>query len=70
MKGYIAQASTDLINLLVESIQRIVIEDEDEDADEWGVALSAGCCLGVVSQVIGNPVMDPIIAFVSTNITS
>lgn len=49
VKGYIAQCGNDLLNLLIECIQKVTIEDEDEDSDEWGVALSAGCCLSVVA---------------------
>jgi hypothetical protein len=70
VKGYIVQCNTDLISLLIDGIQRVNFEDEDDDSDEWGVASSSGCCLGYVSQVIGNPVMQPIINFVSPNITS
>ena len=47
--------------MLIESIQRVNIEDEDEEDDELGVALSAGCCLAAVSLVIGNNIIAPII---------
>lgn len=47
-----------------------MIEDEDEEDDELGVALSAGCCLAAVSQVIGNKIIEPVIAFVSQNISN
>jgi hypothetical protein len=49
VKGYIAQCSSQLIELLIQCIQRVNIEDEDEEDDELGVALSAGCCLAAVS---------------------
>ena len=39
----------DLIILLLESATRIDPDDEEQDTDEWGVALSAGCCLDKVS---------------------
>jgi hypothetical protein len=45
VKGYIAQSSSSLISLLLECIQRLNIEDEDEEDDQFGVYLSAGCCL-------------------------
>jgi len=59
-----------LLLLLIECIQRVNIEDEDEEDDELGVALSAGCCLAAVSLVIGNTIIEPVIAFVSENISN
>lgn len=56
------------MHLLIECIQKVSIEDEDEDDDEFGVAMSAGCCLGAISLVIGNEIMEPVLAFVSQNI--
>jgi hypothetical protein len=43
------------------------IEDEDDEDDEFGVALSSGCCLGAISLLIGNDIIEPIIGFVSSN---
>ena len=68
VKGYISRCATDLINLLITCIQRVNLEDEDEEDDELGVALSSGCCLAAVSLVLGNQIIEPIIAFVSANI--
>jgi hypothetical protein len=53
------------LGLLIESIQRVNIEDEDDEDDELGVALSAGCCLAAVSLVVGNNILEPVLAFVS-----
>jgi importin subunit beta-1 len=53
---------------LIECIQNVSIDDEDQEDDELGVALSAGCCLAAVAIVIGNTIMEPVIAFVSQNI--
>jgi hypothetical protein len=50
---------------LIQSIQRVNIEDEEEEDDEFGVALSAGCCLAAVSLVIGNIIIEPVILFAS-----
>ncbi len=49
---------------------RVSMEDEDDDGDDWGVALSSGCCLDKVAQLVGNQIMKPVIEFVSQNITS
>lgn len=43
--GYVEQCHTDLLSLLLECIQKVNIEADDEDDEEWGVALSSGCCL-------------------------
>ena len=70
VKNYITQCASDLLQLLIECIQRVNIEDEDEEDDEYGVALSSGCCLAAIALVIRNAIIDPIIAFVSQNILS
>ena len=67
-KGYIGKCYQMLIVLLIDCIQRVVIEDEDDEDDELGVATSAGCCLAAVSLVIGNIIVQPVIEFVSLNI--
>lgn len=41
------------------------IEDEEDEDDEFGVALSSGCCLGAISLIVGNEIMEPILGFVS-----
>ena len=41
------------------------MHDEDDDDDEFGVSISAGCCLGAISLLIGNDIMEPVLAFVS-----
>lgn len=65
VKGYINKCASMLLTLLIECIQRVNIEEEDEEDDELGVALSAGCCLAAVSLVIGNNIIEPVIQFVS-----
>lgn len=67
-KGYINRCCTMLIQLLIDCIQRVNLEDEDQEDDELGVALSAGCCLAAVALVIGNNIIQPVINFVSQNI--
>lgn len=56
--------------MLLEGTQNIAIEDEDDDGDEWGVAMSSGCCLSKIAQLIGNGIMEPVIKFVAQNIQS
>lgn len=70
VKNYITNCASDLLKLLIGCIQRVNIEDEDEEDDELGVALSSGCCLAAVALVIRNAIIEPIISFVSQNIIS
>lgn len=67
-KGYIAQCYSDLVNLLLFCIQKVNIEDEDEDDEELGVALSSGCCLAAIAQLVGDQILDRVLEFVGANI--
>jgi hypothetical protein len=49
IKNYISARYVDLLNMLLISTQNVNFEDEDDDSDEWGVALSAVCCLDKVA---------------------
>ena len=44
------------------------MEDDDFDDEEWGVNLSAGCCLQKVSHILKNDIMQPVVEFVKENI--
>lgn len=55
---------------MLQNISKITIEDGDEDDDEVGVQLSSGVCLQKISLLIGSQVLPPVVAFVSSNITS
>ena len=68
IKDYIKKCSTMLIDLLISCIQRVTIENEDDEDDELGVALSSGCCLNAMALVIGNDIIGPVISFVSQHI--
>lgn len=64
------RCSNELLNLLIECIQKVNIEDEDEEDDELGVALSSGCCLAAMALVIGDSILEPVVSFVSQNINN
>lgn len=49
VKNYIEKCHTELIELLVECIQKVSIEEDEDGEEEWGVALSSGCCLSHVA---------------------
>jgi importin subunit beta-1 len=67
IKNYIMNTKNELLVLIFNGLLKITF-DEQEDDDDWGHAHSATCCLQMVSQIIGNDVMPPMINFVSTNI--
>lgn len=54
--------------MLLAGIKNVIINDDDDDDEEWGVNMSAGCCLQKVSMLLRNEVIEPVIAFVSGNI--
>lgn len=53
---------------MIDCIQRVNIEEEDEDDDELSVALSSGCCLAAIALINGDQILDQVIEFVSANI--
>lgn len=57
-KNYIAQVTQQLIVILLEGVQRVNIQDEDDDSDEIGVALSSGCCINAISSLVGTQIMQ------------
>lgn len=63
--NYIQRCGQQLTLLLLECVQRVSIDNEDDDDDEFGVAISAGACLVAISQLIGNDIMETVLAFVS-----
>jgi len=67
--GYIVTTKDHLIPLLLGRMQHITMED-DEDEEEWGVNMSAGCCLQKISVILKNDVMLPVVEFVKNNIMS
>ena len=44
------------------------IDADDEEDDEWGVTMSAGCCLQKVALLIKNDVMTVVFPFVEKNL--
>ena len=51
--------------MLLAGIKNVIINDDDDDDEEWGVNMSAGCCLQKVSMLLRNDVIEPVIAFAS-----
>jgi hypothetical protein len=65
--NYIENCKDALLMLVLSGLMVINFE-EDEDDEELGHALSAACCLQKFSLLLGNHVMDPVVAFVANNI--
>jgi importin subunit beta-1 len=68
--GYINQCNTQLVSLLLQCTQKLNKDGDTDDTEDWGVALSAGCCLDKVAQLLKNEIMNPVITFVASNIQS
>lgn len=45
-------------------------QEEDADEDEWNVAMAAGTCLALLSAAVNDVIVQSIIPFIETNITS
>jgi len=69
--GIIDLAFDSLIKVIQEAIQDLNIGNEEADEDqEWGSSVAAGCCLSLISQVVGDRVVSPITLFAADNITN
>lgn len=60
----IEQALPLLVPLLVQTLTR---QQSEEDDDTWNLAMAAGTCLGLVSQVVGDKCVDLVVQFISAN---
>lgn len=63
--NYIRNCKDELIALLLSGIKNVKIEDDDDDDEEWGVNMSAGCCLQKISLLLKSDVIQPVVEFVS-----
>lgn len=49
-------------------LQLLTRQEEDATEDEWNVSMSAGTCLSLLAQTVGDGIVVPIIPFVEANI--
>ncbi len=62
--NYIEQNLTDLMTLVITALQKIEISGDDEDEEEdWGAQISAGCCLSAFAPVAKNMILAPVALF-------
>ena len=60
--GYIVSCKDALIRLLLEGISNVQVDDPDEDDDdEWGINMSAGCCLLQISLLLKSDVIPLVV---------
>jgi importin subunit beta-1 len=46
----------------------VQIDSDDDEGDEWGCVVSAGCCLQKISLLIKNDVMPLVFPFIQENL--
>ena len=64
-QGYTATAANSLVPLLLEKVP--VFEQEDE---EWNLHKACGSCIGAITSVVGDPLVDLLVSFISKFIGS
>jgi importin subunit beta-1 len=69
MFGFISKALTALVPMLLEQLTKQE-DDQDEDENAWNMAMAGGTCLGLVSQLVRDPVVDQVMMFIQQNIQS
>jgi importin subunit beta-1 len=45
-------------------------QEEDAEEDEWNISMAAGTCLTLLSQAVGDTIVNFVIPFIETNIKS
>ena len=68
MGNFAGRALQGLLPLILECLTR---QEEDADEDSWNRAMAAGCCLGLLAQVVKNAIIDgtsPVLPFIEANI--
>ena len=67
-KNYINIVSVSLTDLLLQGIQKILIDDDEDDDGQLGVSLSSGCCLNAIALIVGDQILDKTFNFVGVNL--
>jgi len=60
---YIPRASQILLPLLLETLSNIT-SDSDED-ENWSMSLASACCISLMAEILKDPIVVPVIAFVN-----
>lgn len=58
-----------IMEMIFGCIQEINLGNIEEDNEqEWGTSVAAGCCLNLISKVVGDDVIEPVTNFAAKNI--
>lgn len=66
-KNYTEQIYEELVNLMLILLNSSDI-DEDDDTDTWNTSTAAGWCLHLISQNVGDKIVESVIGFVAQKI--
>jgi len=63
-------AKVALPEILPVILQLLTRQEEDADEDEWNVSMAAGTCLSLLALAVNDTIVQAVIPFIETNITS
>ncbi|CAB11082.1 Importin subunit beta-1 [Schizosaccharomyces pombe] len=63
--GFARAAAADILPVL---LKLLCNQDEDADEDDWNISMAAATCLQLFAQVVGDLIVNPVLAFVEQNI--
>ena len=69
MFGFISKACGALVPMLLEQLTKQE-DDQDEDENAWNMAMAGGTCLGLVAQLVRDPVVGHVMGYIQANIQS
>lgn len=63
-------AKVALPEILPVILQLLTKQEEDADEDEWNVSMAAGTCLSLLALAVNDTIVQAVIPFIESNITS
>lgn len=63
--GYIKAALPYLTPLITQTLTK---QEDEQDEDSWNIAMAGGACLGLMAQVVGVDILQPIMPFIQKNV--
>jgi importin subunit beta-1 len=65
-KNYIRLVKDSLLPLLLDCLKK---KDNDSDSD-WNLSIASACCISLMAQILKDDIVDPILGFISENLSS
>lgn len=65
-RKYIEVAYSSLLNILLECLKA---KSASDDSD-WTIAVASACCISLIAQIIRDPIVDPVLAYIGANLSS